>query len=65
VPPSVDNPDSNSDITPSRTLAGNSQYIAALGIAGKPDAPLFRTAAGKTGELIGNGKLTSASFASI
>lgn len=30
------------------------EYIAAAGIAGDPDGPLFRTAAGKTGELTGN-----------
>ncbi len=29
-------------------------YIAAAGIAGDPDGPLFRTAAGKTGALTGN-----------
>jgi site-specific recombinase XerD len=29
-------------------------YIAAAGIAGDPDGPLFRTAAGKTGVLTGN-----------
>ena len=30
------------------------EYIAAAGIAGDPDGPLFRTAAGKTGALTGN-----------
>jgi site-specific recombinase XerD len=30
------------------------EYISAAGIAGKPDAPLFQTAAGKTGTLTGN-----------
>ena len=30
------------------------EYIAAAGIAGDPDGPLFRTAAGKTGELTRN-----------
>ncbi|MGO9061564.1 MAG: tyrosine-type recombinase/integrase [Candidatus Binataceae bacterium] len=30
------------------------EYIAAAGIAGDPDGPLFRTAAGKTGVLTGN-----------
>ncbi len=30
------------------------EYIAAAGIAGDADGPLFRTAAGKTGELTGN-----------
>jgi site-specific recombinase XerD len=30
------------------------EYIAAAGIAGNPDAPLFQTAAGKTGQLTGN-----------
>jgi integrase/recombinase XerD len=30
------------------------EYIAAVGIAGDPDGPLFRTAAGKTGALTGN-----------
>jgi integrase/recombinase XerD len=30
------------------------EYIAAAGIAGGPDGPLFRTAAGKTGELTRN-----------
>jgi site-specific recombinase XerD len=30
------------------------EYIAAAGIAGNPDAPLFQTAAGKTGALTGN-----------
>ena len=30
------------------------EYIAAAGIAGAPEAPLFRTAAGKTGQLTGN-----------
>ena len=29
------------------------EYIAAAGIAGEPDAPLFQTAAGKTGKLTG------------
>jgi len=29
------------------------EYIAAAGIAGEPDAPLFQTAAGKTGTLTG------------
>jgi integrase/recombinase XerD len=29
------------------------EYIAAAGIAGDPDAPLFQTAAGKTGTLTG------------
>jgi len=29
------------------------EYIAAAGIAGNPDAPLFQTAAGKTGQLTG------------
>jgi transposase len=31
------------------------EYIAAVGISGDPDGPLFRTAAGKTGALTGNG----------
>jgi len=31
------------------------EYIAAVGIAGAPDGLLFRTAAGKTGVLTGNG----------
>ncbi len=30
------------------------EYIVAAGIAGDPDGPLFRTAAGKSGELTGN-----------
>ncbi len=30
------------------------EYIAAAAIAGNPDAPLFQTAAGKTGQLTGN-----------
>jgi len=30
------------------------EYIAAAGLAGDPDGPLFRTAAGKSGELTGN-----------
>ena len=30
------------------------EYIADAGIAGDPDGPLFRTAAGKTGALTGN-----------
>jgi integrase len=30
------------------------EYIAATGIAGDPDGPLFRTVAGKTGELASN-----------
>jgi integrase/recombinase XerD len=30
------------------------EYIAAAGIAGDPEGPLFRTAAGKTGTLTGN-----------
>ena len=30
------------------------EYIAAAGIAGDPEGPLFRTAAGKTGALTGN-----------
>ncbi len=30
------------------------EYIAAASIAGDPDGPLFRTAAGKTGDLTGN-----------
>jgi integrase len=30
------------------------EYIAAAGLAGEPDGPLFRTAAGKTGELTSN-----------
>jgi hypothetical protein len=29
------------------------EYIAAAGIVGEPDAPLFQTAAGKTGQLTG------------
>jgi site-specific recombinase XerD len=31
------------------------EYLAAAGIAGDPDGPLFRTAAGKTGTLTGRG----------
>jgi len=35
------------------------EYIAAAGIAGDPDAPLFRTAAGKTGTLTGKAMLAA------
>src|SRR5713226_3916954 len=34
------------------------EYITAAGIAGNKDGPLFRTAAGKTGELTGNAMWT-------